>query len=424
MAKNSRSPLQSGRASTAAILGYTWDADIFRTDDAMKATGLTRSTTINALDELISLGLIRELSNTRADNSYRFGRPSRRFEFRANAGILLGIDAGRSSTTITVADLRGKAVARFQHRLESSDVIPQRRRLALFDSIIQVLNTASLSVDDVVAVTVGVPAPVDSLGHSPSHPDGFWQDMNPGFQDYLKDTFPIVRVENDATLAAHAEALLGSMTNSQNFVSLLAGRRLGAGVMLDGNVVHGTHGGVGELEVFNYVKGLEHQSGLVDLIDRWIKEDLESGVIPATHPLAQIPLSELTAELEIPYMHLSDPAMQPVVERVGEFLARSCEVFSCLYDPEYVVVCGQIAQAIGDAITHAQKLLDSRAYLPVPRLVPSTLGNDIVSLGAVASARSAAQAGILALRSEQPQPKQPQATRGAQSELLPTAQPE
>lgn len=108
MAKNSRSPLQSGRASTAAILGYTWDADIFRTDDAMKATGLTRSTTINALDELISLGLIRELSNTRADNSYRFGRPSRRFEFRANAGILLGIDAGRSSTTITVADLVGR----------------------------------------------------------------------------------------------------------------------------------------------------------------------------------------------------------------------------------------------------------------------------------------------------------------------------
>ncbi len=401
MANNSRSPRQSGRASTAAILGYAWDAEVFRTDDAMTATGLTRSTTINALEELISLGLIRELSNTRADNSYRFGRPSRRFEFHANAGILLGIDAGRFSITITVADLRGKAIAHFQRRLGPSDDVPQSRRLALMESVTRALGELSLRADDVVAVTVGVPAPVNSHGYSPSHPDGFWQDMNSGFRDYLKDTFPIVRVENDATLAAHAEALLGSMTDCQNFVSLLAGMRLGAGVMLDGKVVYGANGGAGELEVFNYVKGLEHQSGLVDLIDRWIKEDLLSGAIPATHPLAQIPLSELTAELEIPYMRASDPDMRAVVERVGEFLARSCEVLSCVYDPEYVVVCGQIAQAIGDSISHAQKLLDSRAYLPMPHLIQSALGNDIVSLGAVASARIAAQAGILALRSAQ-----------------------
>ncbi len=403
MARNSKSPLQQGRASTSAVLRYAWDAEAFRTDHAMKATGLTRSTTINALDELISLGLIRELSNTRADTSYRFGRPSRRFEFRANAGILLGIDAGRFSFTITVANLRGETLSRLQHRLEPSDTIPQRRRLALFDSITHVLDQASFSVDDVVALTVGVPAPVDSLGRSPSHPEGFWQDMNPGFKDYLAGMFPIVRVENDATLAAHAEALLGSMTDCPNFVSLLAGRRLGAGIVLDGKVVHGTHGGVGELEVFNYVKGLEHQSGLVHLIDRWIKEDLVSGAIPHSHPLAQVPFTDLTAEIELPYLRLSDPDMRPVVERAGEFLARSCEVFSCLYDPEYVVVCGQIADAIGDAITHAGKLLETRTYLPMPQLIPSTLGNDIVSLGAVASARSAAQEGILALRSARPE---------------------
>lgn len=402
MAQNSKSSLQPGRASTAAILGYAWDADIFRTDDAMQATGLTRSTTINALDELISLGLIRELSNTRADNSYRFGRPSRRFTFHADAGTLLGIDAGRSSITITVADLRGEPLARSQHRLEPSDILPQRRRFALSDSITHTLGKLSLPLDDVVAVTVGVPAPVDSHGHSPSHPDGFWESMNPGFQTYLEDVFPIVNVENDATLAARAEALQGSMTDCPNFVSLLAGRRLGTGVMLDGRIVNGAHGGVGELEVFNLVKGLEHQSGLVDLIDRWIRESLTAGTIPKPHPLAQVPRDDLTAEVEIPYLRLDDPTMRPIVERVGKFLARSCEVFSCFYDPEYVVVCGQIATSIGDAINHAQKLLDARTYLPMPQLVASTLGKDIVSLGAVASARSAAQAGFLSLRSERP----------------------
>ena len=386
-----------GRASTAAALGYAWDAEAFRTDDAMKATGLTRSTTIHALDELIELGLIRELANNRADNSYRFGRPARRFEFRADAGVLVGVDAGRFSITTTVANLRGETLARSQHTLDSSDEAPTRRRFALFETITDALNTGGLSMDDVVAITVGVPAPVDSHGRSPAHATGFWEMMNPRFQDYLKEVVPIVRVENDAALAAQAEALQGPLSHCPNFVALLAGRRLGAGVMLDGRVMHGAHGGVGELEFFNYVEGLESATGFVDLVDQWIRSEIESGKIPDSHPLAYTPNKDLNAELELPHLRIDDPAMRPIVERVGALLARSCEVFSCLYDPECVVVCGRIAEALGDAIAHARALLADRAHLPMPQLIASTLGNDVISSGAVASARSAAQGGILAL---------------------------
>ena len=76
-----------------------------------------------------------------------------------------------------------------------------------------------------------------------------------------------------------------------------------------------------------------------------------------------------------------------------------CEVFSGFYDPEYVLICGGIAESISDVVEHAEQLLQGRKHLPPPRIVASTLGTDVVSIGAVASARMAAQEGILALRS-------------------------
>jgi hypothetical protein len=66
------------RASLDAVLGFAWDAGVFVSDNVMAATGLTRTTTIDALDDLVGSGLLRELPNARAAGQYRMGRPSRR----------------------------------------------------------------------------------------------------------------------------------------------------------------------------------------------------------------------------------------------------------------------------------------------------------------------------------------------------------
>ena len=76
-----------------------------------------------------------------------------------------------------------------------------------------------------------------------------------------------IHVENDGALAALAEQARGSMRECPNFVAILAGKRLGTGVVLDGKLVYGANGGVGELASLKYVKGLEENTGLIDLID-------------------------------------------------------------------------------------------------------------------------------------------------------------
>ena len=80
-------------ANLGALANYAWDAEVFTATEAMAAVGLTRSTTIDVLDELVEHGIIRELPNARAAGEYRKGRPARRFELRSDAALILGIDA-------------------------------------------------------------------------------------------------------------------------------------------------------------------------------------------------------------------------------------------------------------------------------------------------------------------------------------------
>ena len=71
--------------------------------------------------------------------------------------------------------------------------------------------------------------------------------MNPDLIEMLSRWAPIVHIENDASLAAVAEGAWGAAVGCRDYVSLLAGARLGAGVVVDGRLLRGAHGGAGEM---------------------------------------------------------------------------------------------------------------------------------------------------------------------------------
>ena len=399
---------QRHRASTAAVLDFAWDAGVFRADHVIAALNLTRSTALLALDTLIELGLINELPAVVPEQGYRMGRPARRFELRAEAGIVMGIDAGERQFTITAADLAGNILA--QERLgvpgftdpsrTTAGLDDQIRRTAAFRGIDTVLATTGRTRTEVIGVGVGIPAPVDADGESPLHPSGFWQAMNSGLRDTLAAAFPAVRVENDAALAAVAENSLGAARGYDSFIAVLVGRRLGSGVFLDGRLVRGAHGGLGELEGFAYVEGIGDTMGIGIRIERWLRDALDAGRIPADHPWAKLAGTELTAEAVLSVADFDDPVTRPLLEELGTTLGRICSVVSRFYDPALIVVCGAVAGALDDVIKLASRHVEAQSELPAPTIVASHFGGDVVSLGAVSAARAAARDVALALFSE------------------------
>ncbi|QOR46595.1 ROK family protein [Trueperella pecoris] len=422
-------------ASHLAVLNYTWGAKEFTASQVMAGTGLTRATVIDVLGILVDAGLLAELANTReagaqgaevevsaagvasggvsggaagmeglaAASAYRKGRPARRFAFRPEAGVVVGVDAGYAHLTAVAADLAGNTLARLrtltgyepQTEDQPDDGEAQWRREAIRALIMDVVRAAGRSQSDLFAVCVGVPAPVTEAGQSPRHHSGFWQRVNPGLLQALGDVAPVVRVENDALLAAVAEGSVGAARGCRSYVTVLGGARMGAGVVIDGRLLRGVHGAVGEMNAFEHVSGVGDSRGLADFAASLGAKMVASGEAGAGGAFAGLEPSEVTGRLVFEAIEAQDPDALRIAEKVGQRLARIVTVIESFYDPELIVVSGAVGPAMMKVIENARAAMPDTFDSIVPELVGSELGAESVVTGAVAAAVQMARANAL-----------------------------
>lgn len=386
------------RASQDAVLAFAWRSGEFTATEALESVGLSRSTTIDALDTLVAVGLLEELPNARAVGEYRKGRPARRFALRSDANVVAGIDAGPGHLTVAVADLRGDVLSRVERTLDAEDDDVERRRQAIVEALADALVTAGRDRSELVAACVGVAAPVNAHGESPRHPNGFWRRANPDLAALLSDWAPFVRVENDASLAAVAEGAVGAAEGCLDFVALLAGARLGAGVVVDGHLLRGTHGGVGEMVAFDHVDGVGDADGLGAHAAQMAREIIAAADVDPDGELARIGPDAVDGRTVLELAERGDADGLRVADRVGHRLARIVSVLGSMFDPQRVIVCGAISPSIQRVVEAARSALPADLDLPAPEIVRSVLGADVVVTGAIVAALDLARAHTLDLR--------------------------
>jgi predicted NBD/HSP70 family sugar kinase len=373
-------------ASLSVVLAHVWGHSEITSGEVMTSVGLTRTTTIEAIDSLVQLGLLEELPNARATDAYRKGRPARRFSFRDTAGYVVGVDLGHHHATVVVADLCGRQHARLHRDLDPGTEHPESRRGSVCAAVDDAIAEVGCNPRDVVAICAGVAAPVDGRGISPQHPSGFWQSMNPGLIDELRSRAPYVRVENDASLAAVAERTFGAAIGCQDYIALLAGFRLGAGVVIDGNLLRGAHGGVGEMSGLTSVEGVQGSYGLGARAEEWAKAAIATGEVDPHGRLAAVPPDELDGRIVLELAAQGDRDAARVADKLSAMLAHVVAVLGSVYDPQRVIICGAVATGIGPIVDAARHALPLDLDLPLPELIVSELGADIVVTGAVTTA--------------------------------------
>ncbi|MCE4026105.1 ROK family protein [Microbacterium sp. Au-Mic1] len=378
------------RPSLGQVLDFAWGRGPFTATEAMAGASLTRSTTIDAIDTLVEAGVVQELPNARDAGEYSAGRPARRFELPADLGAVIALDAGDTHLGVTVTDLARTPLARVRADLDPQHTVGQRRA-AILKHLDAALTTSGVPRDRVLALCAGVAAPVARNGSSPPHPDGFWERTNPGLAELLAGWAPVVEIKNDAVLAAAAEGDLGEAVGCRDYIALIAGERFGAGAVVDGHILHGAHGGVGEMVLFDHVRGVDSADGLGPTITRIAGELLASGEASADGALAHLAPEGLKADRVLALAAAGDADAALVVRDAGAFLARVVAVLGSTYDPERVIVCGAIAEAIEPVLDAARDVLRPLLDLPAPAILRSRLGADIVLAGAVSTALASAR---------------------------------
>ncbi|WP_051274532.1 ROK family protein [Cellulomonas sp. URHD0024] len=372
-------------ASTRLVLEHLWDVDEVTGSALIDATGLSRATVHDVCEGLVERGWATELESLRVGDDHRTGRPARRYAFDPRAGVVVGVDAGQHRISATVADLRGVTLSR-----TVLPVVPVRdgtadRRLALIeDGTLSALADAGAPPGTVLAVAVGVPAPVDRDGRTTFRDNPFWELMNPDIATHLHDRHGWTALtDNDANLAAVAEQWRGHGATARCQVTLLAGERFGAGVVDDGRLLRGAHGGVGEMRYLDLVDGVGSATGIAALVREDARaqlrrlargagsslQDLDPGMLEATHVLAAA--------------RAGDPLAVSVVEHVAALLARVVATFASIYDPERVIIAGAVAESCEPLLELVRSDLDRYVDPPGMEVLASSLGRDVVTVGAV-----------------------------------------
>lgn len=205
--------------------------------DLARQTGLAPATVSSIVRDLAAAGLVSTEPGS--------GRRGTTVALAPSAGVVAGVDFGHSHVAVALGDLTGSLVAERRAPLDSGH--PSEEGLSAAARLLdEVVADAGIEVGSLRCLGMGLPAPMtDGVVRSSAILPG-WVGVNA--LDAARDRFGLeVHAENDANLGALAEHRQGVARGHANSVFVKVSSGVGAGIVLEDRLFHGSGGTAGEI---------------------------------------------------------------------------------------------------------------------------------------------------------------------------------
>jgi predicted NBD/HSP70 family sugar kinase len=353
---NSPGSLRSLRANNRArvldvlhVRGAASQADIAR------ETGLSRTTVSSLVAKLLAEGLVVEqLDSARHAPSPSGGRPPTTLTLDPSSGGFVGIDFGRESVRVAIANRIGHLLVdarsdRLEVAHEAIEALAIAKRM-----VPALLAEAELPSDRMIATGVAVSAPVrtDLPGFASGVIFPAWSEID--VQETLATEFGVpVHLGNDANLGALAEATFGAGRAFRNIFYVMLSEGIGGGVIIDRKIYQGQTGTAGELgHIVVNPEGQVCRCGNRGCLATVAGGAALTGALRQTHGPG-ISLDEV-----ISLFHAGDPGAVRLVADAGRAVGRALAGVCGLLDPGLVIVGGELAPAGEGLLDNIRDSLD------------------------------------------------------------------
>ncbi len=212
-----------------------------------------------------------------------------------------------------------------------------------------------------------------------------------------------VVVENDANAAGWAEFVYGAGRGTSTMIMLTLGTGLGAGMVVDGDLVRGAYGFAAELGHVRVVpnghlcgcghRGCWEQYASGSALVREARREAMESPERATTILEKAggKVSSIIGPHVTEAAMGGDPLAVSLLAELGRWLGEGCASLAAVLDPEIYVIGGGVIAA-GDLVLDAARdsyvrALPAAGYRPVAPIVAADMGNDAGIVGAAALAR-------------------------------------
>ena len=287
----------------------------------------------------------------------------------------VGVDIGGTNSRIALVDENMNIVERTQFRTDAHDPIPTIVRLS--EALKDMAGDKEL-----VGMGVSCPGPLDLINgkvlNTPNLHDS-WQDF-PIAGEIEKVTDIPTYLENDANLAALAEAVVGE-GRDYNYVQFLTiSTGLGSGQVINHKIYQGAHGSGHEVAYAPlWRNGPQHGKiypGGVDAIcsGTAITERAKKAGLDVQH----------AGEVNDMARQGNEAAME-IMDDAKEYLANFIAILIAITDPEIVILGGSVALKIPGFVQEVEDRVKEKVLTelkPYVKVRPSTLNEDSGLLGA------------------------------------------
>ena len=300
-----------------------------------------------------------------------------------------GVDLGGTTVKIAYFDEQGTMIAKWEIPTVTADggkaILPD-----IAASIRQYIAQKTIDPATIIGVGIGVPGPVSSKGVVNKCINLGWGVFNIAEDLSNLVGFP-VKAGNDANVAALGEFWKGGGQGCDNMVFVTLGTGVGGGIVVEGRLLHGTHGSGAEIGhlVLNRNETIPCNCGKYGCVEQYCSATgivrLAKEAMEGVSELSRLHhANPLTCKDIFDAGKAGDTLALKVLDQyyayLGEFLANVCGVV----DPDAVVLGGGVSKAGQMLLDGTRPYFDKYVFHAASgaRFALASLGNDAGAYGA------------------------------------------
>jgi predicted NBD/HSP70 family sugar kinase len=311
----------------SAVLAALISAGEVDRSHLVAATGLSQATVFRVVDELLRESLLVEGSRSSRVGP---GRAATQIRINEKVALVAGVDLGGTNCRIVLADALGQTLGR---RFDSTPAELDATDLAdwlagnIYDLAVRYGEGSELG-----SVAIGLPGAVAGDKERVVGSQNLPQIRGTTFIDSVSEAMGVpTAIDNDSNLALLGEIQYGSVSPTETTVLLVLGTGLSAAVSLDGRVLSGREGLLGEF-------------GRLPLPGRELRiRDLLSGAGLVAHAAdSGHPVSSSREIFAAPERH------RQLLQEVHQTLTYLIEIVGLAYEPQSILVTGGFSESFDD----------------------------------------------------------------------------
>ncbi len=363
---------ESRQHNSRLVLSTIYQSGEISRVEIARRTRLTRTTVSEIVSEFLETGLVIETGLAPSTG----GKPATLLRVAENARLLIGVDLAEQEFCGALVNLRGKIAHRLC--LPVADSGAEAAIDQVFKLIEQLLELAE---QPIIGIGIGVPGLMDPENRSVREAINLdWHDLPLGDLLYRRFRLPI-HLANDCQAAALGEMTFGDSHDCPNLMLIKAGRGVGAGIVLGGQIFYGDNAGAGEIGHIQVVS----DGALCRCGNHGCLETLVSSRALVQRAQAEIPGVGDSFEALVLAFETGNPQVISLVESAALILGRSIIHLISGLNINHILLAGSLSR-FGEGLIRPVQACVQTGVLPAlaqnTQVGLATLGDDIVILGA------------------------------------------